>query len=55
MKNYEEPKMDVVEIDTTDIIQTSGTLDFGGDTTVPGVGVIVPTPGKKLSSLDSKY
>ena len=55
MKNYEEPKMDVVEIDTTDIIQTSGNLDFGGDTTVPGVGVIVPTPGKKLSSLDNNY
>lgn len=52
MKNYETPKIQVIEIDTTDIIQTSG-LTNAGDVTIPGTGVIVPIPTS--NSLDDNY
>lgn len=45
MRKYEAPKIKVIELNTTDIIQTSGTLDKENSTTIPSTGVIVPIPG----------
>ena len=54
MKNYETPKLKVVSFETEDIIQTSG-LTEGGNTKVPGTGVIVPIPPSTPTSLDEDY
>ena len=44
MKNYETPKIKVVELETEDIIQTSGTLTPGDNAQIPGTGgIFVPT------------
>ncbi len=53
MRNYEEPRLDIIELEAKDIIQTSGILTPGGDAQIPGTGVIVPIPG--ASALDSTY
>ena len=55
MRNYESPKIDIVEFEAADVITTSGggTLIPGGNAQIPGTGVIVPVPG--ASALDSKY
>lgn len=40
MKNYEEPKILVIEIEAKDVIQTSGGLAEGDETTInPGGGI----------------
>ncbi len=55
MNKYEAPRIDVIEFEATDIIQTSG-LTNGGSATIPGTGVIVPIPGQNsTTSLDNNY
>ncbi len=40
MKNYEEPKLSVIEIEAKDVIQTSGGIKEGNETTLkPGSGI----------------
>lgn len=52
MKKYEAPKIDVIELEVTDIIQTSagngegGGLNANGNVQIPSTGVVVPIPGK---------
>lgn len=55
MKNYKAPKMDVIKVETSDIIQTSGTSGLipGDNTQIPGTGVIPGIPGQ--TSLDDTY
>lgn len=39
MKEYTKPSFEIIEFETTDIIQTSGTLNYGGvtgDFSTPG-------------------
>lgn len=55
MSKYEAPRIDVIEFETTDIIQASG-LTNAGNATIPGIGVIVPIPGQtSTTSLDDNY
>ncbi len=55
MSKYEAPRIDVIEFEVTDIIQTSG-LTNGGNASIPGTGVIVPIPGQaSTTSLDDNY
>ena len=55
MNKYETPRIDVIEFEATDIIQTSG-LTNGGNATIPGTGVIVPIPSQtSTTSLDDNY
>lgn len=53
MRNYESPKINIVEFEATDVITTSGILTPGGNAQVSGTGVIVPIPG--ATALDNQY
>lgn len=53
MKNYETPKIDVIKVETSDIIQTSGTLIPGDNASIPGTGVTPGIPGQ--TSMDGTY
>lgn len=56
MRNYEAPRIDVVEFEASDVITTSGGgLIPGGNASVPGTGVIVPIPGATATGLDGEY
>ena len=56
MKKYEAPEFNVIELDATDVIQTSGNLNLGGDAQIGGTGVYAPIPGQtSTTSLDDNY
>ena len=48
---YEKPDINVIEIDTEDIIQTSGAFNGGGENETP----FNPASNTNASSLDSNY
>jgi len=56
MKKYEAPEFNVIELDATDVIQTSGMNRENNFQTGGGTGTIVPTPGQtSTTSLDDNY
>lgn len=52
--NYEAPKLDAIELDVTDIIQTSGTpgVGGGGENELPGLPL---NPTSIAPGMDNNY
>ena len=56
MRKYEAPEFNVIELDATDVIQTSGLNKENNFQTGNSTGVIVPIPGQaSTTSLDDNY